>query len=219
MVQGDAEGVKTGGRLAVKAHGRFIKGMPGTALAGLKGLDARSPKTGYGARDSGIDLPITALRRLSGHGEAYSPVSDLGGTNAQEIAAKAHDGQKDTAGRPYIEHVARIADRAANPHQATIAWLHDVVEDTSTTLEDLRKAGFDAGTLAGVDLLTRRPGERYQDYIRRIAEAGDPDAGAVKLADLHDHLEQHPEAISASLRRRYEEALRTLGEKTPTRPR
>ena len=139
--------------------------------------------------------------------------------HAQEIATKAHDGQKDKAGRPYIEHVARVARRAANPRQATIAWLHDVVEDTSTTPEDLRQAGFDAGTLAGVDLLTRRPGERYQDYIRRIAEAGDPDARAVKLADLRDHLEHHPEAIGASLRRRYEEALRTLDEKTPAPPR
>ena len=139
--------------------------------------------------------------------------------HAQRIAANAHAGQTDKAGRPYIEHVARVAGRAANPHQATIAWLHDVVEDTSTTLEDLRKAGFDAGTLAGVDLLTRRRGERYQEYIRRIAEAGDPDARAVKLADLRDHLEHHPEAIGASLRRRYEEALRTLGEKTPTQPR
>ena len=218
MVQGDAEGVKTGGRLAVKTHDRFMKGMPGTALAGLKGLDARSPKTGYGARDSGIDLPITALRRLSGHGEAYSPVSNLGGTNAQEITAKAHDGQKDKAGRPYIEHVARVAGRATNPRQATIAWLHDVVEDTGTTPEDLHKAGFDARTLTDVDLLTRRPGERYQDYIRRIADAADADARAVKLADLRGHLKHRPEAIGASLRRRYEEALRTLGEKTPTRP-
>ena len=90
MVQGDAEGVKTGGRLAVKAHGRFMKGMPGTALAGLKGLDARSPKTGHGTRDSGIDLPITALRRLSGHGEAYSPVSDLGGTSPSGKYEGAH---------------------------------------------------------------------------------------------------------------------------------
>ena len=85
MVHGDAEGVKTGRRLAVKAHGRFMKGMPGPALAGLKRLDARSPKTGYGARDSGIDLPITPLRRLSGHGKAYSPVSDLGGTSPSEV--------------------------------------------------------------------------------------------------------------------------------------
>ena len=139
--------------------------------------------------------------------------------HAQEIATKAHDGQEDKVGRPYIEHVARVAGRATNARQETIAWLHDVVEDTSTTLEDLRKAGFDAGTVAGVDLLTRRPGERYQDYIRRIVEAGDPDARTVKLADLRDHLEHHPEAIGASLRRRYEEALRTLGEKTPTRPR
>ena len=139
--------------------------------------------------------------------------------HAQEIATKAHDGQEDKADRPYLEHVTRVADCATNPRQATIAWLHDVVEDAGTTLEDLQKAGFDAGTLAGVDLLTRRPGERYQDYIRRIAEAGDPDAGAVKLADLRDHLEHHPEAISASLRRRYEEALRTLSEEPPAPPR
>ena len=168
------------------------------------------------------DAATTIIERYGDDSEPI-PISEerpeLQSEHAQEIAAKAHAGQTDKAGRPYIEHVARVAERATNPRQETIAWLHDVVEDTSTTLEDLRNAGFGAGTLAGVDLLTRRPGERYQDYIRRNAEAGDPDARAVKLADLRDHLEHHPEAIGASLRRRYEEALRTLGEKTPTRPR
>ena len=77
MVHGHAEGVKTGCRL----DGGFMKRMPGPALAGLKRLDARSPKTGYGTGDSSIDLPIASLRLLIGHARAYPPVSDLGGTN------------------------------------------------------------------------------------------------------------------------------------------
>ena len=79
MVHGDAERVKAGRRLAVKPDSGFMKRVPGPALARLERLDARSPKTSYGSRDSRIDLPITSLRLLIGHVRAYPPVSDLSG--------------------------------------------------------------------------------------------------------------------------------------------
>ena len=81
VVHDHAKGVKTGRRLAVKAHGRFMKRMPGPALAGLERLDARSPKTGYG---TGIPASISPSRRsgcCSGMSKAYPPVSDLSGTS------------------------------------------------------------------------------------------------------------------------------------------
>ena len=69
MVHGDAERVKAGRRLAMKPHGGFMKRMPGSALARLERLDTGCPKPGYGPGDSGVDIPITALRRFSGHGK------------------------------------------------------------------------------------------------------------------------------------------------------
>ena len=78
MVHDHAEGVKTGRRLAVKAHGGFMKRMPGPALAGLERLDARSPKTGYDTGDSSIDLPIALLRLLIGHARSLATWFRLG---------------------------------------------------------------------------------------------------------------------------------------------
>ena len=69
MVHGDAESVKAGRRLAVKPDSGFMKRVPGSALARLERLDARSLKTSDDLGNPGIDIPVTALRRVSGHGK------------------------------------------------------------------------------------------------------------------------------------------------------
>ena len=106
---------------------------------------------------------------------------------AVALAALAHAGQKDKAGEPYLLHPLRVMLRLAGEDARIIAVLHDAVEDTEVTLDDLRKKGFSEAVVRGVDALTRREGETYEAFIDRLA----PDALArqVKLADLEDNMD------------------------------
>ncbi|GIW40957.1 MAG: hypothetical protein KatS3mg076_1534 [Candidatus Binatia bacterium] len=97
-----------------------------------------------------------------------------------------HRGQKDKAGEPYILHVLRVMTAMSDDTSRMAAVLHDVVEDSHYTLEDLRAAGFPEEVLDAVDALTRRPGESYEAFVRRAA--AHPVARRVKLADLEDNL-------------------------------
>jgi len=101
------------------------------------------------------------------------------------LAADAHQGQKDKAGQPYILHPLRIMLRLSGEQERIAAVLHDVVEDTHWTLEQLRQEGFAEGVLEAVEALTRREGEDYFDFVRRAAE--NPIARVVKIADLEDN--------------------------------
>lgn len=102
---------------------------------------------------------------------------------AEQIATTAHSGQVDKAGEPYVGHPRRVALRVRDDCKA-VAWLHDVVEDTATTLDDLA-AQFRAEVVDAVDAMTHRPGEPREDYYRRVA-ANDL-AFEAKLADFDDN--------------------------------
>jgi len=104
------------------------------------------------------------------------------------IAAEAHAGQKDRAGAPYILHPIRLMIQMDSEDAMMAAVLHDVVENSVWTLDDLRKEEFSNEVLNAVDSLTHRDkeGEDYWDYIQRAKS--DPIAIKVKLADLEDNL-------------------------------
>ena len=105
----------------------------------------------------------------------------------RDIARQAHEGQIDKAGKPYILHPQYVADHVGTPTLKAIAWLHDVVEDTPLTLDDLRGAGVPERVVTAVDALTRRPGDDYMAYVSR---AGSDDlARQVKLADLAHNMD------------------------------
>lgn len=101
---------------------------------------------------------------------------------AQEIATRAHAGQVDKAGRPYIEHPAQVASSVEGETAKAAAWLHDVVEDTAIMFDDLASMGVAAEVVDAVRVLTRKEDEPYFDYVARIAK--NPLAREVKLADL-----------------------------------
>lgn len=101
------------------------------------------------------------------------------------IAAKAHAGQVDKAGAPYILHPLRVMLRCSTPEARIVAVLHDLVEDTDTTIEDLRAEGFSEAVLAGLAAVTKRTGESYMDFVSRAAL--DPIGRLVKVADLLDN--------------------------------
>lgn len=103
------------------------------------------------------------------------------------IAAQAHQDQKDRAGLPYILHPLRVMEQMDKENEKIAATLHDVVESTSWTLEQLKTAGFSKEVLKIVECLTRDDEEPYQTYIDRVSD--DCVATKIKLADLEDNMD------------------------------
>ncbi|TPI14117.1 HD domain-containing protein [Mesorhizobium sp. B4-1-3] len=126
---------------------------------------------------------------------------------AAKIAEHAHSGQNDKTGRPYIEHLRRVADAVETLDEKTVAYLHDVIEKgEGWTLERLEQAGFSSSVVAAVDALTTRMDESEQGFICRAAS--NPLARSVKEADLKDNLWQaHQAGLSPA---RYETGLAVL---------
>lgn len=108
---------------------------------------------------------------------------------ALEFAATKHAGQKRRNGDNYIIHPIRVSQEVKTETQKVIALLHDTVEDTATTVTEIRMH-FGAEVAAAVDALTHRENEPYMDYIRRVSK--NPDARQVKIADLADNLSDAP---------------------------
>ncbi len=104
---------------------------------------------------------------------------------AIEIAARTHAGQLDKGGAPYILHPLRVMLRVAPGVQQIVAVLHDVVEDSAVTFEDLEREGFSAEVISGLRAVTKVEGESYEDFVARAAL--DPVGKAVKLADLMEN--------------------------------
>jgi len=103
---------------------------------------------------------------------------------AIRIAVTAHAGQVEKSGEPYITHPLRLMAAVDGEEAKIVAVLHDVVEDTSVTVDDLRREGFSETILAAVDCVTHRQ-ETYADYVVRCKN--NPIANQVKLADLTDN--------------------------------
>lgn len=135
------------------------------------------------------------------------------------LAVNAHRGQKDKCGEDYIYHPLRVMLAMDTEDRRIVAMLHDVVEDTTITLVDLDVLGCSDAVLAGIDAVTRSPGESYADFILR--EKADPLGCIVKIADIRDNLGRlgylANEKMRASLAKRYEKALSVLGEPVSVR--
>ena len=100
---------------------------------------------------------------------------------AMNLAYSAHHGQFDKGGVPYIFHPIHLAEEMDDEISTCVALLHDTVEDTSVTLEDMAKE-FPAEVVNAVRLLTHGEDVDYFDYVRAIRQ--NPIAVKVKLADL-----------------------------------
>lgn len=87
---------------------------------------------------------------------------------AYEIAKKAHLGQIDKAGEDYIKHPEKVASFVNSDEEKAVAYLHDVIEDTELTLEDLREYGFSEEVLKTVDVITKKKGQDYQTYLNSV---------------------------------------------------
>lgn len=131
---------------------------------------------------------------------------------ALQIAVSAHAGQKDKNGASYIFHPIRVMMRCARPIAKIVALLHDVVDDTSVSFEQLQTEGLPGEVLEALRVLTHDPEVPYEQYIELIA--ANPLAIEVKLADLEDNsdirrLDAIDEKTVARLRK-YHQAYRRL---------
>ncbi len=106
---------------------------------------------------------------------------------ALEITVEAHKNQKQKDGTPYALHPIRLSLTLETEEQKIVALLHDVVEDTDWTFEDLEREGFSGTINAALRLLTHNDGSPYEEYVERLAS--NPLARIVKIADLTDNMD------------------------------
>ena len=101
---------------------------------------------------------------------------------ALSIAKAAHRGQFDKAGIDYIEHPIYVASQVDSEEEKAVALLHDVIEDSPFTAEELLLAGLPETVVTAVQILSKKKGQDYQTYLKTVKS--NPLARAVKLADL-----------------------------------
>lgn len=101
---------------------------------------------------------------------------------ALAIAKKAHAGQVDKAGIDYIQHPLYVASQVTTEQEKAVALLHDVIEDSDVTADVLLAAGLPSEVVSAVQILTKKKGQSYQEYLERV-KMNDL-ARVVKLADL-----------------------------------
>lgn len=101
---------------------------------------------------------------------------------ALKLCFEAHKDQLDKSGMPYVFHPFHLAEQMTDEDTTVVALLHDVVEDTDYTLDDLRVMGFNEKVIEAIGLMTHAEGVPYMEYVAKIKE--NPISKAVKLADL-----------------------------------
>lgn len=84
-----------------------------------------------------------------------------------KIAEKAHAGQIDKAGCKYINHPIHVADSVNTEDDKIVAYLHNVVEDTSMTIEDLANEGFSKTIILAIDTIAKKKNESYEEYVKK----------------------------------------------------
>ena len=128
------------------------------------------------------------------------------------LCFEAHKDQRDKSGMPYVFHPFHLAEQMETENTTVVALLHDVVEDTDYTLDDLAAMGFGDAVIDALALLTHDPAVPYMEYVAAIKE--NPIARTVKLADLahNSDVTRLDEADDKALARRekYAQAMALL---------
>lgn len=131
---------------------------------------------------------------------------------ALKLCFAAHKDQTDKSGLPYVFHPFHLAEQMPDELTTVVALLHDVVEDTPYTLEDLAKLGFPQKVLSSLARLTHDPSVPYLDYVAALKE--DPIARQVKLADLRHNSDltrlDHVDEKARQRAEKYAAAIRLL---------
>ena len=108
----------------------------------------------------------------------YTPMTKI----ALKLCFETHKDQVDKSGMPYVFHPFHLAEQMTDEETTIVALLHDVVEDSDRTLDDLKELGFSEKVLSAIELMTHADGVPYMEYVATIKS--NPIAKEVKLADL-----------------------------------
>ena len=145
----------------------------------------------------------------------YTPLTK----KALRLCFEAHREQVDKTGLPYVFHPFHLAEQMKDEYTTVCALLHDVVEDTDYTLDDLRGMGFPDAVVDALALLTHDPAVPYMDYVKVIAT--NPIARKVKMADLRHNSDlsrmDEVDEWAAARTEKYKKALRYLRRHNPER--
>ncbi len=106
---------------------------------------------------------------------------------AIEIAKIAHANQIDKAEKPYIHHLIRVMDSGKTEVEKICGVLHDLIEDTDWTFDDLKNEGFSDEIITIIDCVTKRENEDYSSFIERVKQ--NPIAVKIKINDLKDNMD------------------------------
>ena len=106
--------------------------------------------------------------------------------DALVIATVAHEGMVDKGGAPYVGHPARVAAAVDGNSDKVVALLHDVIEDCNVSIHAEMFDELSMAERAALDAISKRPGEEYADYLKRVAV--NPIARRVKIADIEDNM-------------------------------
>lgn len=101
---------------------------------------------------------------------------------ALKLCFEAHKNQVDKSGMPYVFHPFHLAEQMSDESTTVVALLHDIIEDTDYTINDLRELGFGEEILSAISLMTHADDVDYMEYVAEIKK--NPIARVVKLADL-----------------------------------
>ena len=138
----------------------------------------------------------------------YTPLTKM----ALKISFDAHKNQVDKSGMPYVYHPFHLAEQMDDEYTTCVALLHDVVEDTDITLDDLKKEGFPKEVTDAIVLMTHDDDVPYLEYVAKIKR--NPLTTSVKLADLkhNSDLTRLDEVDSKALERveKYRKAIQIL---------
>lgn len=150
--------------------------------------------------------------RMCSYGADRNSIGEL--TKCWTIMKFSHRGQVDKLGKPYWFHPARVAGKFNDfSNEQLTALLHDVVEDSDISLEDLRELKVPEVVIEAVSCITHGKHEEYISYLKRVKS--NPVALAVKLKDIEDNLDPNrllklPEETRDRLKKKYEKALEYL---------
>ena len=106
-----------------------------------------------------------------------------------ELVLRVFDDKVDKGGLPYFNHLFKVYEKVSSYNEKIIALLHDVVEDTNITFDDLKSFGYNDEIIKPLTYLTKKKGEYYPDYIDRIISSNDVHTLNVKLSDLKHNMD------------------------------
>ena len=127
--------------------------------------------------------------------------NDGGMEAAIRLAECKFEGRLDLDGNPAVLHALEVGRMGSAPDEQIVGYLHDVVEDTDTTLEDLERMGFTRNVIEAVGLLTHEKGVPYEEYLEKIISSNNRTAIQVKKNDLNHNLLRGKRTLELALQK------------------